>query len=160
MTMLGGTSKLLFKREDTTTIAGNDLGAIEFSHTDSADAGTAAKILGEGDGSDGEGRITFYTGTPSALSEMVRIDHDGNVGIGTNSPSSSTTHMAFRRSTLDRTQLVMGHSNTGSRTLVSFFGNGSQAGSINVSPSATSYGTSSDYRLKTSVEYDLSLIHI
>jgi len=82
------------------------------------------------------------------------ITNDGSVGIGTSAPASSTTHMALRRSSLDRTQLVMGHSDTGNRTLVNFFGNGSQAGSINVSPSATSYVTSSDYRLKENVVAD------
>ena len=74
--MVGGSSKLLFKRPDTTTIAGNPLGAIEFSHTDTNDAGTAAKIIGEGDGSSGEGRLAFHTGTPSALSERLRITGD------------------------------------------------------------------------------------
>ena len=84
--MVGGSSKLLFKRSDTTTIAGNPLGAIEFSHTDTDDAGTAAKIIGEGDGSSGEGRLAFHTGTPSSISERMRIDSSGKVGIGETSP--------------------------------------------------------------------------
>jgi len=87
--MVGGSSKLLFKRSDTTTIAGNPLGAIEFSHTDTDDAGTAAKIIGEGDGSSGEGRLAFHTGTPSGLSESMRIDGSGgHVGINNTTPGS------------------------------------------------------------------------
>lgn len=75
--MSGGTLKILFTRNDTTTIAGNPLGAIEFAHTDTDDAGTAAKIIGEGNGTAGEGRLAFYAGTPSALTEKLRIDSDG-----------------------------------------------------------------------------------
>jgi hypothetical protein len=75
--MNGGTLKILFTRDDTETIAGNPLGAIEFAHTDTDDAGTAAKIIGEGNGGAGEGRIAFYAGTPSALTEKLRIDGDG-----------------------------------------------------------------------------------
>jgi hypothetical protein len=79
------------------------------------------------------------------------IDSSGNVGIGTTSPASNTTNVSFRLSTFDRTQMVIGHSDTSSRTVVNFFANGSQGGSINTSPTATSYNTSSDYRLKENV---------
>ena len=80
--MLGGSSVLKFTREDTTTISGNPLGAIEFAHTDTDDAGVASKIIGEGDGSSGQGRISFHTGTPSALTERMRIDSSGNLTVG------------------------------------------------------------------------------
>jgi hypothetical protein len=72
-----GASKILFTRDDTTVISGNPLGSIEFAHTDTDDAGTAAKIIGEGNGTAGEGRLAFYAGTPSALTEKLRIDSDG-----------------------------------------------------------------------------------
>ena len=88
--------------------------------------------------------------TPSG-GEAVVVDSTGNVGIGTSSPASNTTHIAFRRSTFDRTQVVLGHSDTSSRTVVNFFANGTQGGSINTSPTATAYNTSSDYRLKENV---------
>ena len=93
------------------------------------------------------GILTF--GTSNA--ERIRIDSSGNVGIGATDPANSNTYLAFRRTTYARTQIVTGHNNTGNRTMVSFFGNGSQAGSINVSPTATQYNTSSDHRLKENV---------
>lgn len=114
----GGTSKILFTRDDTETIAGNPLGAIEFAHTDTDDAGTAAKIIGEGDGGAGEGRLAFHTGTPTALTEKMRISSGGNVGIGTASPARTlqvnSTAVPFRVVSSDSTGNIEIGDSTGS----------------------------------------------
>ncbi len=157
LTIFEGDSKLLFKREDTTTIAGNDLGAIEFSHTDSADAGTAAKILGEGDGSSGEGRMAFFTGTPSSLTESMRIDHDGNLLVGSTSTAYGGIVTARQSGGASSASVACVNAATsGTRRLIDFFTgtSTSRKGSIESNGSTTSFNTSSDYRLKTAVEYD------
>ena len=82
----GGTISL--KRPNTTVTAGQTLGAIEFITADSGSAGTAARILGEADGTGGEAKLVFNTGTGGSNSTRMIIDHDGLVGIGTSSPSS------------------------------------------------------------------------
>jgi len=79
----GGTISL--KRPNTTVTAGQTLGAIEFITADSGSAGTAARILAEADGTGGEAKLVFNTGTGGSNSTRMIIDHDGNVGIGTTS---------------------------------------------------------------------------
>ncbi|MCH7568916.1 MAG: tail fiber domain-containing protein, partial [Nanoarchaeota archaeon] len=59
-----------------------------FSHgTDSSDSNDRARI-GVNILSGGAGRLVFYTGAGGSQTEQMRIDQDGNVGIGTTSPSS------------------------------------------------------------------------
>ena len=149
----GASAKLLFQRDDTTTIGGNPLGAIEFSHTDSTDAGTAAKILGEGDGSSGEGRITFHTGTPSSLNEEMRLDNLGRLCLGTTSVFNSAV-FSIKPKTTNRIVDIRSF-NTDAQHHILFQNNsGNSVGTITCTTTATSYNTSSDYRLKTAVTYD------
>ena len=85
-TVSGGFIKL--KRTDTTTTNNSDIGAIDFEHTDSDDAGVAATILASGDGAAGGAKLRFYTGTPTTRQERLTILSNGNVGIGTDSPDA------------------------------------------------------------------------
>jgi len=94
-------------------------------------------------------------------SERMRITSSGSVGIGTTSPSSS-----YRLSAVGGTGAVVGafiettSTDSGheasiikrpnSGVLVQFLGSG-QVGSITTNGSTTTYGTSSDYRLKENV---------
>ena len=56
-------------------------------------SGYGPRIGGRREGSGGSG-LHFYTGEGNAVpTEKVRIDHDGNVGIGTTSPSSYNSAM-------------------------------------------------------------------
>ena len=87
-TNAGGTISL--KRPNTTVTAGQTLGAIEFITADSGSAGTAARILAEADGTGGEAKLVFNTGTGGSNSTRMIIDHDGNVAIGTTSIDVST----------------------------------------------------------------------
>ncbi len=104
--------------------------------------------------------LTFGT-FASGLAERMRIASDGVVGIGTSSPSSS-----YRLSAVGGTGAVVGafiettSTDSGheasiikrpnSGVLVQFLGSG-QVGSITTNGSTTTYGTSSDYRLKENV---------
>jgi len=67
------------------------LGDIDFYQSDASDqgVGTVAKIRAVNIGSiAGYGELAFHTGSATSIDERVRIDYQGNVGIGTDSPSA------------------------------------------------------------------------
>ena len=73
--------------------ANDDIGNIRFAADDGTQFVTAAEILAEVDGTPGTndmpGRLVFSTTAPTGSSPTprMRIDSNGSVGIGTNSPS-------------------------------------------------------------------------
>jgi hypothetical protein len=92
--------------------------------------------------------ITFQTSNI----ERMRIDSDGNVLMQTTTPTStSNVGASFQPTINSRAILYLGTSTTSGNTLVSFRNPNGQVGSISVSGSATTYNTSSDYRLKEDV---------
>ena len=80
-----------------TIVQNNDeLGSIRWGGADGSNIGFAARIVGAVDGTPGAndmpGRLQFHTspdGTEN-LTERMRIDSSGNVGIGTSSPATKT----------------------------------------------------------------------
>jgi hypothetical protein len=71
--------------------AGDPIGKIDFYSNDASGgaSGVQASIRGITEGSIGESSgLTFYTGTSSSLTERMRIDSSGNVGIGTSLPTA------------------------------------------------------------------------
>lgn len=92
----------------------------------------------------------FYAGD----TERLRIDTSGNLLVGTTSnPTTSTTAQAFRVGPVATgVQMILSGTETGSYAKISFNNGNGQVGTIQTSGSATSYNTSSDYRLK----YDIA----
>jgi len=84
-------SRATTKSPGTVVASGDRLGSLVFRGDDGTDFADAAFMLGEVDGTPNggfvPGRLTFYTGTTSAVpAERLRISSAGNVGIGENSP--------------------------------------------------------------------------
>ena len=113
---------------------GNDRNCIEFRNN-----GTLRGTIGAIGASNG---IFFQNGT----SEAMRIDSGGNILFGVT--SETTTHASFRPNSQNRMILHIGSSSTGSSNLAIFSNPNGTVGSISTSGSATSFNTSSDYRLK------------
>jgi hypothetical protein len=83
----GGTALnvLRFTDTDITSAPNQENGRIEFYTSDGSSAGVASYISGV-TGTGAEGRLIFATGLGAAAAERLRIDSDGNVGIGESSP--------------------------------------------------------------------------
>ena len=99
------------------------------------------------------GNLDIYAGGANPIrlrtnaSERARIDSSGNLLVGTTTSSARLTVQADSSSV----QPVVFNSTaagTGATSLVRFRRNGTNVGEIEITGSATTYATSSDYRLK------------
>lgn len=109
----------------TAVTAGDALGIIQFNGADGTSfvGGAQIKSSAEGTISTGivPGRLQFYTASPAGtLTERVRIDSDGDVGIGTTSPTahlevagSTTETWTSTSSSISGTTLTVGGTITG-----------------------------------------------
>ena len=107
--------------------------------------------------SNGAGTLSFYTssdGSAANLTERMNIDSSGKVLIATT--TTNPVNIANHRLVVD-----LDSSNSGiavgadglvdTRVCMSFYNDNGTVGSITTNASATSYNTSSDYRLKENV---------
>ena len=95
------------------------------------------------------GGLTFGSG--SSGTERMRIDSSGNLLVGTSvAPAVGVTGMGYGSFPINSydTSLVLSYNGTGGNYEVVFVNNNGLVGTIFTSGSATSYNTSSDYRLK------------
>jgi len=115
---------------------------------------SSAYVYSYAGGSAGQVRVGHYLdGTNNVLqmitgqAERARIDSSGNLLVGTTTSSARLTVQADSSSV----QPVVFNSTaagTGATSLVRFRRNGTNVGEIEITGSATTYATSSDYRLK------------
>jgi hypothetical protein len=82
----------------------------------------------------------------------MNIDNSGNTATGLSVQSTGVTHIATSG---NNTSLVIQRvSDTGTDNAIFFMYGSAGVGSVQVTSSSTAYNTSSDYRLKTAVNYD------
>ena len=104
----GGTIRL--SSSDTTVGAGESLGEIDWYSNDGSGSGSGVRAfinVVENDG--GLGRaydMTFGTGNVATATEAMRIDSNGNLGIGTTSPVSDANYTGLTLSGSTGSQIV------------------------------------------------------
>ena len=139
--------------QNTIVVNGDPFGFINFAGTDGTNSIRGASISAWCDGTPGAndmpGRLVFSTTADgqSSPTERMRIQQDGNILIGRTS-NLSTVH----RLALNGDANVLGiNTNTGTAEAITFYSGGTKVGNVTVTPSATQYNTSSDYRLKENI---------
>ena len=108
-----------------------------------AENGTNKWLIGNTTGSDA---LRFYDFTSAA--ERMRIDSSGNLLVGETSSAGSRLEVKAP------TEVAIFQNTSGTGNFRFHNSGGSTIGYIQWSGSSTSYNTSSDYRLKTAVNYD------
>jgi hypothetical protein len=138
---------------------GDTLGYITWGGADGTDLESiAAVISAQVDGTPGAndmpGRLVFSTTADGAVAstERMRITNDGLIGINQTSPSSDA-QVSIGNLGTDTTlyRIRTNHASTAERIHIGFVNPNGLVGSIRTTNSATSYLTSSDYRLKENV---------
>ena len=111
-----------------------------------------------------DGAITFRTSSADNIAEKVRIDNAGNLLVGStaafvdgavNSGGTQGICVATTSGNAGCLNLKLaGGNGTIARFIRGGQANGGVVGTISITTSATTYATSSDYRLKENVDYD------
>jgi hypothetical protein len=163
-------SRLILAKNNSNTISTNVLvanedriGAVSFQGNDGTEFVEAALISVDIDGTPGAndmpGRLMFSTtadGAPSPT-ERMRIDSAGIIQMGdpANYPQTTGYGSAFAvlgtPGATARTALFQRAQTTSSVSVQGYYNPNGLVGTISLSGSATSYNTSSDYRLKENV---------
>ena len=157
----GGSTILTMQRTNTNTTG--SIGDILFNASDNH---TVAGIRALGDGNNEGSHLLFGTTSAasgngfSTITERMRLTSAGSLYLNTTSdPASLTTGYGFNVSAYSQlanaasgqTVAYFNRTDSSGGTVLDFRLNGSSKGSISVSTTATSYNTSSDYRLKENV---------
>jgi hypothetical protein len=104
-------------------------------------------------GTNSNNEILFSIGNPPSSGEKARIDSSGNVLVGTTSATGSSRFVVAADTTSTNVMTVSNTRSTASTDYsILFYRNGSIVGSVQTTLSATSFVTSSDYRLKEDIQ--------
>jgi hypothetical protein len=160
-------SEVLEVRKDTTTsygakiqiTNGQDYGygaSLDFAMPlSSGGAVQTAASIRSGYHSVDDGFLAFYTTLNSSVNEAARIDKDGIFMVGKTASNFATDGFQTKNqgeTWITRTGTPMAVRRNGSNgNLMTIYRDATTVGSISVTTSATSYNTSSDYRLKENV---------
>jgi hypothetical protein len=156
----GGNAGQLVVLDDTAYSTSDNGGAIQFAGN-FYDGGqvvfaTVQGVKSNNTDANSAGDLIFTTKAHGGnQTERMRIDSSGHVLHNTGSWSSSSGGLLIEKSgNLSQLNFSRQSGDTGSHNVLLSYHNGSYIGGINTSTSATSFITSSDYRLKENVVTD------
>ena len=145
---------LLFTDLDTATAANQQIGKIAFKSKDASGDGELVRAFINcfAEDTTPSAAISFAVnagGAGTATEEAMRIDSNGNLGIGVTSIDAKLKVQAAN----GNTTFNCFNAGSGSQTYIAFniSGGGTATGSITTNGSTTAYNTSSDYRLKENI---------
>jgi hypothetical protein len=144
---------------NTLVASGDGLGTIFFQGANGTGYTSAAAINSNVDGtpgasSDMPGRLGFFTTADGSgsLTERMRITAGGKINFHSTTTTNTAGECYF--SSVPATEppfLTFAKSYSGNRNVIINYHNGTYVGGIDMSDTATSFPTSSDYRLKENV---------
>jgi len=144
----GGGTGISFKRLDTNT--DQVVGQIRFSNNSTDDL---ALIKAKTDGANTSSALQFFTNTGSSLSERLRLTKNGVLCLNSTTPLSPGDSPTDENSTIHGPgYMYMLRDDTAEIDQIVFGKDGTTRGRV-VTTTATSYVTSSDYRMKENVDY-------
>jgi len=151
---IGTTSPTVYGTYKTLEVKGTGGGVVQFG----TGSTTAAYVYSDGTNSGFNNLVSGYMNFATAGTERMRIDSSGNLLVGTTSYGGATNVAGFGANpvgqiAVERNGGAAGVFNrfTSDGNLVIFRRQGTTVGSIDVTATATSYVTSSDYRLKEDI---------
>jgi hypothetical protein len=136
-----------------TVVSGNNAASLLFQARDTS-VRTIAEIDAVNTTTNGTGgAMVFQTRGSDVLAERMRIDSDGGVRINNTSNATFSAQLNTQFTTGFQCGMYLKVTNTSSSQSMMIFGNTNNdaVGSISTNGSATSYATSSDYRLKQDI---------
>jgi len=150
-----GVSVIRLTDNDTTAEDNQIIGKIEFETRDSNASGVATEIASVmTDTTAGATALTFKSGTPSTISERMRIDPIGRLLHGCTSATGGTSEgnitVEFPGNSRNGIKL-RDTNNTGTVNHVVLVSGSTDIGQIIGTTSSVSYSSASDYRLKENV---------
>jgi hypothetical protein len=144
----GATLRITNSAASSSWISGDIVGTIDFYASDSSDADVRSRIQSVSTGgatNPASVDLTFSTFSSSTLTERARIDSSGNLLVGTTTDAGTSGANAV---SIRTTGSRWSRNTTSTVGQINFYNPNGEVGSISTSGSATSYNTSSDYRLK------------
>lgn len=149
----GGTNNYALRLQNTTTVADGRVGIAFLDNSNTGSNGSGSTIQVSNNGIDGGGNLLFGSLLNGTNTERMRITSDGTLLVGRTSAglnnTSGTTIYGGAVLVESNGYLFYGNRTSSDGLFMGIRRNNVDVGSITVTTSATSFNTSSDYRLKT-----------